>query len=79
VSGYCRTVPPPRWDDLNPTWTWDTIGTLTWDQATCIGPQPDRGRWADVPATLRWDQIPPATTWDTWTAAPTRERELTHA
>ena len=22
VSGYCRTVPAPRWDDADPEWTW---------------------------------------------------------
>lgn len=22
VSGYCRTAPPPRWDDVDPGWTW---------------------------------------------------------
>jgi hypothetical protein len=26
VSGYCRTVPAPRWNDVSPTVTWDTIG-----------------------------------------------------
>lgn len=66
VSAYCRTVPPPQWDDVPPGWTWDTIGTMTWDAATCIGPQPTQGRWDDVPASTRWDTVPPATTWDTW-------------
>jgi hypothetical protein len=67
VSGYCRTVPAPRWDDLAPTLTWDTVApTLTWDDATCLGPPVNFGRWNDVPATLRWNQVPPATTWDTW-------------
>jgi len=28
VSGYCRTVPPPTWNDLDPSWTWGT-STLT--------------------------------------------------
>lgn len=65
VSGYCRTVPPPRWDDLLPTWTWDTIPG-TWDEATCLGPQPSLGRWDDVPASTRWDQVPAGTTWDEW-------------
>ena len=23
VSGYCRTVPPPRWDDVASSWQWD--------------------------------------------------------
>jgi hypothetical protein len=67
VSGYCRTVPPPQWDDLAPTLTWDTVpAAMTWDDATCLGPQPSLGRWADVPASTRWDTIPAATTWDTW-------------
>jgi hypothetical protein len=65
VSGYCRTVPAPRWDDVLPTMTWDTAPG-TWDEATCLGPQPSQGRWTDVPATLRWDQVPATTTWDTW-------------
>lgn len=67
VSGFCRTVPPPRWDDVAPSMTWDTIGTLTWDDAACLGPLPSYGRWADVPASLRWDRVDPSITWDTWT------------
>jgi hypothetical protein len=66
VSAYCRTVPPPRWNDVNPSATWDTIGTMTWDGATCIGPQPSLGRWDDVAASQRWDTVPAGTTWDTW-------------
>ena len=65
VSGYCRTAPPPRWDDLNPAMTWDTAPG-TWDDAACFGPVTDLGRWNDQPATLRWDQIDPAKTWDTY-------------
>jgi len=68
VSGYCRTVPPPRWDDVRPEVTWDTIGTLTWDEATCFGPLPIRGdRWNDQPASTRWDFLTPDQTWDTFT------------
>lgn len=67
VSGYCRTAPPPRWDDVDPGWTWDTVpAALTWDEATCLGPVPPMGRWNDVPASTRWDTVPAATTWDTW-------------
>ena len=66
VSGYCRTVPPPRWNDVNPSATWDSMGSVTWDSAVCLGPQIDLGRWDDVPATTRWDQLDPATTWDTY-------------
>jgi hypothetical protein len=66
VSGYCRTAPPPRWDDLDPAWTWDSLPG-TWDGLSCLGPLPNRGRWNDLPASLRWDQIDPAITWDTWT------------
>jgi hypothetical protein len=67
VSGYCRTAPAPRWNDVAPAMTWDTAGALTWDGAACFGPLPDLGRWDDVPATTRWDQVPPATTRDTYT------------
>jgi len=68
VSGFCRTTPPPRWNDIDPAWTWDTIvpASLTWDQASCFGPPTDLGRWDDVPASIRWDSVPPGTTWDTW-------------
>jgi hypothetical protein len=66
VSAYCRTAPPPRWNDVPSTITWDTWGTGTWDDATCVGPIPSEGRWDDVAATLRWDQIDPSITWDTW-------------
>lgn len=70
VSGYCRTAPAPRWDDVDPAWTWDTIrpASLTWDDATCLGPTVDQGRWNDVPASRRWDQIPATVTWDTYEA-----------
>lgn len=66
VSGYCRTVPPPIWDDLLPEQTWDSMGALTWDDASCLGPTPNLGRWTDVPASQRWNKVPAATTWDTW-------------
>jgi hypothetical protein len=66
VSGYCRTSPPPRWDDVAPTTTWDAAPG-TWDDATCFGPQPSLGRWDDVSASVRWNTITPNTiTWDTW-------------
>jgi hypothetical protein len=65
VSGYCRTTPAPRWNDVNPEWTWDT-SPGTWDEANCLGPPVSHGRWDDVPASTRWDGVPPATTWDTW-------------
>lgn len=68
VSGYCRTSPPPRWDDVPEEWTWDTLPNpdATWDDASCFGPPTTRGRWADVPASLRWDWVPLDVTWDTW-------------
>jgi hypothetical protein len=66
VSAYCRTAPPPLWNNIDPAVTWDTVGTMTWNDATCMGPLPSAGRWADVPASLRWDEIAPAVTWDTW-------------
>jgi len=39
VSEYCRTAPPPRWDDVAATWLWDAIDpALTWDSITCLAP-----------------------------------------
>jgi hypothetical protein len=68
TSDYCRTVPAPRWDDVDPGWTWDTVDpALTWDGSTCLPPLgPGPGRWSDVPSTTRWDTVPAAATWDTW-------------
>jgi hypothetical protein len=65
VSGFCRTAPAPRWNDVDPARTWDTFPG-TWDDATCLGPTTNRGRWDDVAAAQRWDTLPPALTWDTW-------------
>ena len=66
-SDYCRTGAPPQWNDLPASVIWDTLDpALTWDRATCIPPQPSRGRWNDAPASLRWDTVAPATTWDSW-------------
>lgn len=65
VSGYCRTSPAPRWNDSAPTTTWDDMGSLTWDDATCLGPTPNLGRWDDVPATTRWNDAG-LTTWDNY-------------
>jgi hypothetical protein len=70
ISGYCRSSPPPLWDDVSPSWTWNTIPPYTWDETMCLGPQADLGRWADIPASKRWDELPPAQTWDTWTTTP---------
>jgi hypothetical protein len=70
VSGYCRTSPPPRWNDADPLMTWDTAGAMTWDEAACFGPLPDYGRWDDVPATTRWETVDPSTTWNTYTGGP---------
>jgi hypothetical protein len=67
VSGYCRTAPPPTWDELDATRTWDnTDPALTWDAIACLGPKVSQGRWMDVPATSRWQATDPAITWDTW-------------
>jgi hypothetical protein len=70
VSGFCRTAPSPRWDDVPTTLTWDTV-TGTWDDWTCLGVGgiPSEGRWADVAASLRWDMVPATTTWDNWNTA----------
>ena len=47
VSGYCRTVPPPTWDDPPPDLTWDDLAApvygvggltpapATWDDMAC--------------------------------------------
>jgi hypothetical protein len=67
VSGFCRTVPPPRWNDVPPENTWDTMpSSLTWDSAACMGPPANRGRWDDQPASTRWNMLDPALTWDTF-------------
>jgi hypothetical protein len=70
VSDYCRTSPPPRWDDLDPALTWNaTDPAITWDAIACTGgPLPDLGRWDDVAATTRWDMVDPALDWDEATA-----------
>jgi hypothetical protein len=68
VSGYCRTAPPPRWNDLSPATLWDTVGTLTWNDAACLGPMPPSGIWDAVPASTRWDYVDPALTWNTYPA-----------
>lgn len=41
--------------------------TLTWDDAACLGPPINLGRWDDQPATTRWDQLPADATWNTYT------------
>jgi len=69
VSGYCRTAPPPQWDGVPPVWTWDTIGVMTWNEASCFGPAPSSGRWVDQPASTKWDQLTNTQTWDTYTGA----------
>jgi len=79
ISDFCRTAPPPRWDDLPPTWTWNTIQpALTWDSAICLGPiaPTTSDRWMDIPASLRWDQVPTTTTWDGWVIPASTETEL---
>lgn len=70
VTDYCRTVPPPRWNDLDPDVAWDTLDpALTWDDTACVGaPVADLGRWDDVAASTRWDQVDPDTAWDDTTA-----------
>jgi hypothetical protein len=76
VSGYCRTVPPPRWDDVDPAYTWDDMATPglgptaltprppTWDDMACLPPLQRHDRWTDLPASQRWDTTDPAATWD---------------
>jgi hypothetical protein len=67
VSGYCRTVPPPRWDDVNTGWLWDALSpSLTWDTMGCLGPPQGGNRWTDVPASSRWDNVPETVAWDQW-------------
>jgi hypothetical protein len=73
VSGYCRTAPAPWWDDTDPSVTWDNVGTLSWDDAACLGPPLPGDKWNDVPASTRWDDVPAAVTWDTYQPISTRE------
>lgn len=68
LSGYCRTAPPPRWDDVNPATTWDTAPAITWDDAQCLGPPADLGRWDDTSATVAWDDAP--NPWDYYVLTP---------
>jgi hypothetical protein len=76
LSGYCRTAPPPHWDDINPGATWNTMAaSVTWDSAACLGPTSDYGRWDDVSATTRWDDLAPTVTWDSWTVSPAATAE----
>ena len=68
TSDYCRTGTPPLWDDLPSSLLWDQVDPeRTWNRATCLPPEPPRGRWDDAPASLRWDTVDPATSWDSWT------------
>jgi len=64
VSDYCRTAPPPRWNDVAPAMTWDSAAG-TWDEAACMGgPTPNRGTWDTVAATIRWNQVDAGLAWD---------------
>jgi len=62
VSGFCRSAPPPRWDDVSTT-TFDEM-TVTFDDSVCLGPIYQTGTWASVPASTRWDTA--KGTWDAW-------------
>jgi hypothetical protein len=66
TSDYCRNSPEPRWDDVDASWTWNTVPDKTWDQSTCLPPPVPSGTWNDIAATLRWNQIDAAVTWNTW-------------
>lgn len=57
VSDYCRTAPPPRWNDVTADVLWDTARG-NWNAAACFGPIPSLGRWDDMPANTRWDDYP---------------------
>lgn len=39
---------------------------LTWDDASCLGPPANLGRWDDVAASTRWDQLAPDLVWDNY-------------
>lgn len=65
VSGYCRTNPPARWNDVPDTYTWDTFpADRSWDSMFCFGPPANLGMWDQVAATTRWDQVPADVSWD---------------
>jgi len=81
VSDYCRTAPPPEWDDVAPGWLWDGLDPgMTWDAISCLPPlvvgYPDR--WVDVPSSTRWDSLDPSIAWDEW-AGRTRSRSTPDA
>jgi hypothetical protein len=40
--------------------------SLTWDDAACLGPPVNLGRWNDQPASLRWNQVPASTVWNNY-------------
>lgn len=69
VSGYCRTVPAPRWDDVDPGRSWDSMAG-SWDGAYCLGPVVGTERWNDVPAAWKWASPEVAgISWDQWTGS----------
>jgi hypothetical protein len=62
VSGYCRTVPPPRWDDVDPQWVWG--GTTPVEKRRNLHLNPsvlttNHYRTATAPATSTAAAMPP--------------------
>jgi hypothetical protein len=64
VSGYCRTVPAPHWDDVDPAWLWGGTGWTEQRRNLCANPSFESGvtywgvtptYWTNAGATLTLD------------------------
>jgi hypothetical protein len=64
VSGYCRTVPPPLWDDVDPAWLWGGETITEQRRNLCANPSFENGvtywgvnatYWTNAGATLTPD------------------------
>jgi hypothetical protein len=64
VSGYCRTVPPPAWDAVDPSWVWGGTGWTEQRRNLCANPSFETAAtywgvnatyWTNAGATLTLD------------------------
>lgn len=71
VSDYCRTAGATRWNDLPQSLTWDTLDpNMTWNEVSCIAPDPVGGAWDTTDPALRWDTVSSNVLWDQWGTGP---------